>query len=148
MRRDAVEEPPVVRDHDRAAGEVEERVLERAQGVHVEVVGRLVEEEDVAARAQELREMDAVPLAAREVLDELLLVAAAEVEPRDVLARVDLALAELDHVLVAGDLLPHRVLPVQGAPRLVDVGELDRLAHLERAAVHLDLAGDHGRQAR
>jgi hypothetical protein len=53
---------------------------------------------------------------AREVLDELLLVAAAEVEPRDVLARVDLALAELDHVLVSGDLLPHRVLPLQGTP--------------------------------
>src|SRR4029079_14727443 len=68
--------------------------------------------------------------------------------PRDVLARVDLALAELDHVLAAGDLLPHRVLPVQGAPRLVDVGELDRLAHLERAAVHLDLAGDHAEERR
>ncbi len=28
--RDAVEEPPIVRDHDRAAGEAQERILERA----------------------------------------------------------------------------------------------------------------------
>ena len=96
VRRDAVEEPAVVGDDDGAAGEVEQRVLERAQRVDVEVVGRLVEQQDVAAAAQQLREVDAVALAARELADRLLLVAAAEVEPRDVLARVDLALAEQD----------------------------------------------------
>ena len=77
----AVEEPAVVRDHDGAAGEVEQRLLERAQRVDVEVVGRLVEQQQVAARAQELREVDAVALAAGELADALLLVGAAEVEP-------------------------------------------------------------------
>ena len=42
---DAVEEEAVVRDHHRAAGEVDERVLEGAQGLDVEVVGRLVQEQ-------------------------------------------------------------------------------------------------------
>ena len=65
-----------MRDHDGAAGEVEQRVLERAQRVDVEVVRRLVEQQQVAARAQQLREVDAVPLAAREVADALLLVGA------------------------------------------------------------------------
>src|SRR5215218_6216421 len=60
--RDAVEEPAVVRDDDRAAGEFEQRVLERAQRVDVEVVGRLVEQEQVAAAAQQLREVDAIAL--------------------------------------------------------------------------------------
>ena len=69
------------RDHDGAAGEVEQRLLERAQRVDVEVVRRLVEQQHVAARPEELREVDAVALAAREVGDRLLLVAAAEVEP-------------------------------------------------------------------
>ena len=87
--------------------------------------------------------MDAVALSAREVLDELLLVAAAEVEPRRVLARVHLALAEQDDVLVLGDLLPHGVLRVEAAARLVDVGELHRLADAELAVVGLLLAGDH-----
>ena len=69
VRRDAIEEPAIVRDHHGAAGEVEQRLLEGAQRVDVEVVGRLVEEQDVAARAQHLRQMDAVALAAREVAD-------------------------------------------------------------------------------
>src|SRR3954469_16344724 len=92
VRRDAVEEPPIVGDDDRAAGELEQRLLERAERVDVEIVRRLVEEQDVAARAQEFREVDAVPLPAREVADALLLVAALEVEPARVLARVDLLL--------------------------------------------------------
>ena len=51
VRGDAVEEPAVVADDDHAAGEVEQRVLERAQRVDVEVVGRLVEQQQVAAAA-------------------------------------------------------------------------------------------------
>ena len=63
------------RDHDGAAGEVEQRLLERAQRVDVEVVRRLVEQQHVAAAPQQLREVDAVALAAGELADRLLLVA-------------------------------------------------------------------------
>ena len=80
-------------------GEVEQRVLERAQRVDVEVVGRLVEQQHVAAALQELREVHPVALAAREVADPLLLIAALEVERRDVGARRDLAPADLERVL-------------------------------------------------
>ena len=86
VRRDPVEEPAIMADHDRAAREVEQRLLERAQRVDVEVVRRLVEQEHVAAAAEQLCEMDAVPLSAREVAHALLLVGAPEVEPGDVLA--------------------------------------------------------------
>ena len=51
--RDAVEEPAIVRDHHDAAGESEQGILERAQRVDVEVVGRLVEQQQVAAAGQE-----------------------------------------------------------------------------------------------
>ena len=67
---------------DGAAGEVEQRLLERAQRVDVEVVGRLVEQQHVGARLQHLGEMHAVALAARELADLLLLVGALEVEQR------------------------------------------------------------------
>src|SRR5204862_253249 len=78
----------------------------------VEVVGGLVEEEEVPAAAQELRQVEAVPLAAREVLHLLLLVGAGEVEGGSVGARVHLALADHDERAAAvGELLPHRVLP-------------------------------------
>ena len=61
----AIEEPAVVGDHHGAAGEIEERLLEGAQRLDVEVVGRLVEQQHVAAAPQQLREMHAVALAAR-----------------------------------------------------------------------------------
>src|SRR5215211_3151886 len=73
VRRDAVEEPAVVGDHHRAAREREQRLLERTQRVDVEVVGRLVEQQHVAAAAQQLREVHAVTLAAGEHADPALL---------------------------------------------------------------------------
>src|SRR5882724_5527616 len=60
---DPVEEPAVVRDDDGAAREREQRLLERAQRVHVEVVGRLVEQQQVAALAQKLGEVEPVAFA-------------------------------------------------------------------------------------
>ena len=78
--RDPVEEPAIVADDHDAARERLEARLEGAQRVDVEVVRRLVEEQDVAARLEQLGQVDAVPLAARQLADELLLVGAAEVE--------------------------------------------------------------------
>src|SRR4029079_18817540 len=117
----------------RAARELEQRLLERAQRVDVEVVRGLVEEQDVAAAAEGLREVDAVALAAREVADLLLLVAALEVEPRDIGAARDLLLPDHEPVLAARDLLPDVLLWIERVARLVDVGELDRFAEAERA---------------
>ena len=79
---DAVEEPAVVADDHGAAGEAQQRLLQRAQRVDVEVVGRLVEQQQVAAAVQQLGQVDAVALAAGEVADLLLLVGPLEVERR------------------------------------------------------------------
>ena len=80
VRGDAVEEPAVVGDHHGAAGERSEGLLERAQGVDVEVVGRLVEEQDVAAGLSMSRQVDAVALAAGERPTRFLLIGPLEVE--------------------------------------------------------------------
>ena len=74
VRGDAVEEPAVVRDDEHAAGELEQRVLERAQRLDVEIVRRLVEQQHVAALEQRRREMQPAALAAGERADDLLLV--------------------------------------------------------------------------
>ncbi len=103
--RDPVQEPAVVADDDDAAGERLEPGLQRPQRVDVEVVRRLVEEQDVAAGLEQLREMDPVPLATRQLADDLLLVGAAEVERRDVRAGRHLARAGLDDLGALGDLL-------------------------------------------
>ena len=48
VRRDSVEEPPVVGDDHCATGKLEQGVLERAEGLHIQVVGRLVKQQKVA----------------------------------------------------------------------------------------------------
>lgn len=61
---EAVEEHAVVGDDHGAAGKVLQRLFERGEGFGVEIVGRLVEQQDVGARFKHLGEVDAVALAA------------------------------------------------------------------------------------
>ena len=84
MRRDPVQEPAIVRDHHDAAGKIEQGFFQRAQGFHVQVVGRLVEQQHVAAAAQQLGQVHAVAFAAGQVADSLLLVRALEIEAADI----------------------------------------------------------------
>jgi len=74
VRGDAIQEPAIVGDDHRAPGEAQDSLLERAQRVDVEIVGRLVEQQDVAAAAQQLRQMQPVSLSAGELADGLLLI--------------------------------------------------------------------------
>src|SRR5436190_332296 len=118
---DPVEEPAIVADDDGAAGERFEARLERPERVHVEVVRRLVEKQHVAARLQQLREVDPVPLAARQLADALLLVGATEVEARDVGTGRELASADLDELGTARDLLVDGLVCLEVVAVLVGV---------------------------
>ena len=141
--RQPVEEPAVVADDDRAAGKILQRFFERAQRVHVEVVGRLVQQQHVVRALQHLRQVHAVALAAREHADRLLLVAALEVEGGAIGARRHAALAHGDLVHAVGDFLPDGLAVVEAVAALVDIAELDALADGQRAAIGLVDAGDH-----
>jgi hypothetical protein len=90
---DAVQEPAVVADHDGAAREADERLLERAQRVHVEVVGRLVEQQQVPAALEQRGQVQAVALAPDRLFTFFCWSGAAEAERGRVGARVHLALA-------------------------------------------------------
>src|SRR5512137_772711 len=72
VRGDAVEEPAIVRYDEHAACELEQRFLERAQRLDVEVVRRLVEKQHIATLEEGGREMQPAALAAREVPHDLL----------------------------------------------------------------------------
>src|SRR5256712_3579919 len=135
VRRDAIQEPAVVADDHDASREVEQRLFERAQRVHVQIVRRLVEQEDVAARTKQLGQVDSVSLAAGEIADPFLLVGAAKSERRGVRARVARPGPDLDALLAAGDLLPDLLRRIQGIPGLRHVCELDRVADTQRPAI-------------
>ena len=108
---------------------------EHQRGVDVEVVRRLVEQQDVAARLEQLGQVDPVALPARQRADQLLLVRAAEVEARHVGAGGQLARADLDELDALGDLLEDRLVGREVVAALVDVAQLDRVADLDRAGV-------------
>ncbi len=64
MRGNAIQEPAIVRDDHGAAGEVEQGLFQGAQGFDVEVVGRLVEQQQVATALQQLGQVQAVAFTA------------------------------------------------------------------------------------
>ena len=148
MGGDTVEEPAVVGDHDGGAGEVQQRFFQRTQGFHVEVVGRFVEQQHVGTLLESQGQVQAATLTTGEVLDELLLVGALEVEATDVTARRHLVTADLDHVEAIGNLLPYGLVAVEVVAALVDAGDLHGFADLDGAGIRLLLAGDHAQQGR
>ena len=79
---DAVQKPAVVADDDSAPGKVFESFFESAHRVDIEIVGRLVKEQDVCALLEHAREMHAIALAAGKRADFLLLILSREIKAR------------------------------------------------------------------
>ena len=101
-RADGVEQRAVVRDQQQRARERLQRRLERLAALEVEVVRRLVEDQHVRARLDEHREREPPALAAREPVERLLGLLAAEQEAAEQRARLvrlqpRRALARLQH---------------------------------------------------
>src|SRR5271167_2896612 len=98
VRRDAVQEPAIMRDDHRATRERDQRVLQRPQGFDVEIIGRFVEQQDIAAGLQYLRQMHSIAFTAGQIADHLLLLHAFEIEAPDVAARGGFVVADLDQI--------------------------------------------------
>src|SRR6202051_346549 len=71
---------------------------------------------------------------------------AREIERRAVAARIDLALAQKNELVAAGNFLPHGLLAVETVARLVDIAEMHALAFRDAALVRLVLPRDHPEQ--
>jgi len=113
VRGETIEEEAVMADDHRAACERLQRLLERTQRLDVEIVGRLVEQEDVATLLEHLGHVHAVALTARQLADLLLLVLALEVERADIGPRAQLLLAETEDLKLVRDFLPDVVVRVE-----------------------------------
>ena len=148
MGAEPVEEKAVVADDDRAASEIFDRTFQRLQGFDVQIVGRLVEQQHIAARAQQFRHMHAVAFAARQQPDLFLLVGAFEVERAGINSAVHLHVAKLDDLGSARDFFPDVFRRVQRVARLINKRQLHRVAHGDGALVRLFLADDHPEQRR
>ena len=60
-----VQEPTIMRDDQRRAGKGFQRVLQRPQRVHVQIVAWLVQQNHVGAAFKQLGQVDAIALATR-----------------------------------------------------------------------------------
>src|SRR5690606_38093381 len=119
VRGDAVQEPAVVADREGVARELQQRVFQRPQGLHVPVVGGFVQQQHVAALEQGLGHVQAAALAARERAHALLLVLALEVEAADVDPRLDLDAVDVEDVQAARDFLEHGLVALERVAALV-----------------------------
>ena len=142
--RQVGEKPPVVADHDQRGAARQQLALEPFDGGEIEMVGRLVEQQDVGRRRQHARERRAARLAAGEVRGVL---AAVEPELLQEIARLVAVVAGAEAGLHIGE---RRC----GAG---EIGLLRQIAHggarlqEARAAVGLDQPGgdlEQGRLAR
>src|SRR5215212_7856843 len=98
----------------------EQRFLQRAQGLDVEVISRFVEHEHIAAGFEHFCEVDPVAFTAGQLTDDLLLARTLEVEASDITSPWGFVVADLDHVEAAGYFLPDRVLVVERLAALID----------------------------
>ena len=101
VRRDPIEEPSIVRDHNHATHEAEDRFLECSQRVDVQVVGWFVQQQNIAASSQELGQVNAVSLPTGKIADLLFLIRTFEIELRYVRSRVELLATQIDPVVTA-----------------------------------------------
>ena len=148
MRGNAVEEHAVVARDNRAAREFHERLFEALERFDVEVVGGLVEQQQVAALLERKRQVQAIALATGKHASGLLLVRTLEAECRHIRAARNLGLAHLHVVEAVGHDLPQRFVAVNTLAVLVDVRDLHGFAELQLARSGLLFADDHLEQRR
>jgi len=92
--------------------------------------------------------VQATTLAARELTNAFLLIAALEVEAADVGAGGRFIPTYGQQLGTAGDFFENGLVTVETIAALVDIGELDGIANLDLARIRLLLADQHAEQRR
>ena len=132
--RDAVEEGAVVRDGDDAALEAFEEVFQRLDRIDVEIVGGLVEKEDVGRLGEHAHELEAAPFAARKAPYGHGLEVAVEAEPLEEEDGVlGSAVRHADTLGMVAYIVDHRDRRIGVVGGLLEAGNADRVAALNGA---------------
>ncbi len=145
-RRDAVEQVAVVGDQDERARELEQALLEHLERRDVEVVGRLVEDQQVGGLEHQPREQDARLLAAREPADRRVELLGAEQEALRPRGDVDAAALEDHRVPVGRERARSESVGVEARAVLLEEHDLQAGRALDRARVGRLLPGEQAQQ--
>ena len=146
MGADAVEEPAVVADDYRTACESLQAFLQSTQGIDVDVVGRLVEQEHVALLLKRHGQVQTIAFATRKHAAEFVLVGTVEVEAAQISVNIDVASAHADQVVATAHHVVDRLVGLDVLVLLIDVGKFHGLAFGEGAAVGFLQAHDEAEE--
>src|SRR5229473_2812744 len=143
VRGDAVEKPAVVADDHGATAEVQQGIFQSSQRLHVEVIGRLVEQKQIAAATEQLGQVNAIALAARQLRHFALLVGSFKIKLGHIAARGYFSFAQHQVFRPAGDFLKNGLAGVERVAILIDIGGQNRVADAQAARIRLLLADNH-----
>ena len=143
---DAVEQVAIVRDQDQGAGEFGEAVFEDLEGGDVEIVGGLVEQQDVGGLEHEAGDQDAGLLAAGEAGDGAIELAGIEEKALGPAGDVNGMALEDDVVAVRAESLAEGLVLVELLAGLVEVDDAEGGGAVDGAGIGRDLAGEDAQQ--
>jgi hypothetical protein len=89
MGADTVQKPSVVADEHRTAGKIEHGLFKSSDRIDIQVIGRLIKQQNIRLLLEHHPQIDAVSLAAGENFELFLLVCSGEVEAGAVGSRID-----------------------------------------------------------
>ena len=124
-------------DNHGTSGKVLQTFFEGAKRVHVDVVGRLVQQKHITLFLQAERQVQAVAFTTGKHSAELFLVGTGEVETGQIGARIDVASTHANQVVSTGNDLIYTLVRVDVLMLLVHVGHLYGFPYLELALVCL-----------
>ncbi len=135
-----VEEGAVMAYQQQGALEFHEYLFEQFQGFHVEVVGGLVQHQEIGWLAEQARQYEPVLFAAGERLYRLANARRFEQEVLQVADDMHVAAIDRDMVGATGEIVLHGFFRVELLAQLVEVGNLDLRSRLHLAVIRLQLA--------
>src|SRR5689334_19670893 len=145
-RHRAVEEVAVVADDEDGAVVVGDHLLKQVKGLQIEIVGGLVEHEQIRVPREFAGEQQARPLAARQRADWRVGKSRIEQEFLQIALDVLLRSTDLDPVAAIGEDVAHAARRLHQLALLVDDDPAQRLRLRHAAAVRLELAGQELQQ--
>ena len=139
MVADAVQEIAVVADDNQTAVVVDQRLFQNAQCDEVQIVGRLVENQEVSAALEDFRESQTRPFAARKLLDLRVDPLVFKHEALEIAPDGNPFIAEIDELVPLPDLFADRAFRIERDTRLVDVIEFNSRSNEDFARIRLQL---------
>lgn len=137
MGTDTIQEPAVVRNHNGTSGEVLKSLFQCTEGVHIDIVGRLIEQQHVGLSFEGECQMQAIAFSSREHPAKLLLVGTGEVKAGEVSTCIDLLTANADELRTVRNHLVYCFVWVNRLVLLIHIGGHHGLTHLECSFIRM-----------